>query len=77
MAKKTKARRTKATETFTVRATPNWPLLALSSVGMLLTAYLSWAALTESAVQGCAAGGGCDLVLGSRWATLLGLPTSL
>jgi thiol-disulfide isomerase/thioredoxin len=27
-------------------------------------------------VQGCSAGGGCDIVLTSRWATLLGLPTS-
>jgi uncharacterized membrane protein/glutaredoxin len=78
MGRKSKTRRSKAAaETFTVRPTPNWPLLALSSVGMVLTAYLSWAALTESAVQGCAVGGGCDVVLGSRWATLLGLPTSL
>jgi uncharacterized membrane protein/glutaredoxin len=76
MAKKSKTRRAKA-ETFTVRPTPNWPLLALSVVGMVLTAYLSWAALTESAVQGCTVGGGCDVVLNSRWATLLGLPTSL
>jgi uncharacterized membrane protein len=51
--------------------------VALSGVGILLTAYLSWAALTGTGVQGCAAGGGCDLVLSSRWATLLGLPTSL
>jgi uncharacterized membrane protein len=33
--------------------------------------------LTGGAVQGCAAGGGCDTVLTSRWATLFGLPTSL
>jgi uncharacterized membrane protein len=78
MSKKSKARRTRtAAETHTVRATPNWPLLALSSVGMALTAYLSWAALTGGAVQGCSAGAGCDVVLTSRWATLLGLPTSL
>jgi uncharacterized membrane protein/glutaredoxin len=44
---------------------------------MVLTAYLSWTALTGGAVQGCSAGGGCDTVLTSRWATLLGLPTSL
>jgi len=56
---------------------PNWPLLALSSAGMVLTAYLSWAALVGGAVQGCSAGAGCDVVLTSRWATLLGLPTSL
>jgi uncharacterized membrane protein len=62
---------------YALRTGPNWPLVGLSSVGILLTAYLSWAALNGAAVQGCAAGGGCDLVLSSRWATLLGLPTSL
>jgi uncharacterized membrane protein len=60
-----------------VRSRPNWPLLGLSSVGLLLTGYLTWSASTGSALQGCAAGGGCDIVLTSRWATLLGLPTSL
>jgi uncharacterized membrane protein/glutaredoxin len=59
------------------RATPNWPLLAVSGLGIALTAYLSWVALSGGAVRGCPAGGGCDLVLTSRWATLLGLPTSL
>src|SRR6266513_3175156 len=79
MSKKSKARRSKsaARETYALRTAPNWPLLALSILGMLLTAYLTWAKFTESAVQGCAVGGGCDVVLGSRWATLLGVPTSL
>ena len=43
---------------------------------MVLTGYLSWTAFSGGAVQGCSAGGGCDIVLTSRWATLLGLPTS-
>jgi uncharacterized membrane protein len=79
VARKSKARRvTKARpETEALRAAPNWALLALSSVGIVLTGYLTWAALTGGAVQGCSAGGGCDVVLTSRWATLLGLPTSL
>jgi len=80
MAKKTKTRRAKSapvTETFTQRPSPNWPLLALAVVGMLLTGYLTWAKFSGAAVQGCSAGGGCDVVLTSRWATLLGLPTSL
>src|SRR5688572_15591795 len=62
--------------TQTVRPGPNWPLLAVSSLGIALTAYLSWAAFSGGAVQGCSAGGGCDVVLSSRWATLLGLPTA-
>jgi len=44
---------------------------------MVLTGYLAWTAFIGGAVQGCSAGGGCDVVLTSRWATLLGLPTSL
>ena len=60
-----------------LRPTPNWPLLALSVLGVALAGYLSWTALTSAAVQGCAEGGGCDAVLSSRWATLLGLPTAV
>jgi uncharacterized membrane protein/glutaredoxin len=44
---------------------------------MALTGYLTSAALMGAAVQGCSVGGGCDTVLTSRWATLLGIPTSL
>jgi uncharacterized membrane protein len=44
---------------------------------MVLTAYLTWTAFSGAAPQGCAAGGGCDVVLSSQWAKLLGLPTSL
>jgi uncharacterized membrane protein len=49
----------------------------LSNLGIALTGYLSWTSLTGGTVQGCSAGGGCDIVLTSRWATLLGLPTAL
>lgn len=60
-----------------VRPAPNWPLLALSLVGMALAGYLSWTGWTGSSVKGCAEGGGCDAVLSSRWATLMGMPTAL
>jgi uncharacterized membrane protein/glutaredoxin len=56
---------------------PNWPLLALSLLGCALAGYLSWTAWAGSAVQGCAVGSGCDVVLSSRWATLLGVPTAV
>ncbi len=79
MNKKPKTRRVAKTPFVapTLRPGPNWPLVAVSSLGIALTGYLSWTALTGSAVQGCSAGGGCDAVLNSRWATLLGLPTAL
>lgn len=55
---------------------PNVPLLALSLLGAALAGYLSWTAFAGAAVQGCSAGGGCDIVLTSRWSTLMGLPTA-
>ena len=60
-----------------VRGGPNWPVLALSLVGMALAGYLSWTEWTGSSVKGCAVGSGCDVVLSSRWAMLFGLPTAL
>src|SRR5262245_17942029 len=66
-----------APQVHAVRPAPNWPLLALSGLGIALTGYLSWVAFSGGGVRGCPADGGCDLVLTSRWATLLGLPTSL
>ena len=59
------------------RPGPNWPILVLSLVGMALTAYLSWAASSGSGLQGCGIDSGCDAVLSSRWATLLGAPTAV
>jgi uncharacterized membrane protein len=44
---------------------------------MLLAGYLSWTSLNNEAVKGCVIGSGCDVVLHSKWATLLGLPTAL
>jgi uncharacterized membrane protein/glutaredoxin len=54
----------------------NWPILVLSLIGMAVTAYLSWAASSGSGLQGCGIDSGCDAVLSSRWATLLGAPTA-
>jgi uncharacterized membrane protein/glutaredoxin len=77
MSRKSKTRAMRAAAPVVTRSGPNWPLLALSSLGVILTGYLTFTAFTGAAVQGCAVGGGCDTVLTSRWATLLGLPTSL
>jgi len=60
-----------------LRESPNWPLLALSGVGILLTSYLTWTAFNGHSVRGCAVGSSCDVVLTSRWATLLGFPTAM
>ncbi|MGE0864944.1 MAG: vitamin K epoxide reductase family protein [Vicinamibacterales bacterium] len=78
MGRKAKSKKTAiAVAPGTFRQGPNWPLLALSLLGIVLAGYLSWTAVTSAAVQGCAQGGGCDAVLSSRWATLLGVPTAV
>jgi uncharacterized membrane protein len=56
------------------RKLPNWPLLALSLVGMALAGYLSYTAWTGEKLAYCGTGSGCDTVQSSRWATLFGLP---
>jgi len=75
MGKKSKAKPVIAK--VTVRSSPNWPLLAISIVGMLLTTYLTYTSFTGSSVRGCSEGSGCDVVLTSQWATMFGLPTAL
>jgi uncharacterized membrane protein/glutaredoxin len=59
-----------------IRKAPNWPLFGLAVLGMLLSAYLTYSAWQGKQVAGCPVGGGCGVVLNSRWATLFGLPTS-
>lgn len=63
-------------ETAELRTKPNWPLLAISGAGMLLTGYMTWTALGGESVKGCGVGSGCDIVLSSEWSTFLGLPTA-
>ncbi|MFM8533702.1 MAG: vitamin K epoxide reductase family protein [Acidimicrobiia bacterium] len=77
MSKTSKSRQRAHAPAAVLQAEPNWPLLALSVVGVALTAYLSWTSLSGGDVAGCSAGGGCDTVLTSRWATLFGLPTAV
>lgn len=59
-----------------VQTTPNWPLLALSSAGVLLTGYLFYTGWVGGSLTGCSEGSGCEVVLSSPWATFLGLPTT-
>jgi len=82
MGKKAKARRERDStkpverERPPLRTSPNWPLLVLSVAGIILTSYLTWTHWTGNSVKGCAVGSSCDIVLSSKWATFLGLPTS-
>lgn len=58
------------------RTVPNWPLLSLALLGMVVAGYLTATAWIGHTVAGCSAGGGCDQVLSSPWAKFLGLPTA-
>lgn len=55
---------------------PHWPLFILAALGVVLSGYLTFIAWQGNLAAFCAEGAGCDLVLNSRWSTLLGLPTS-
>jgi uncharacterized membrane protein/glutaredoxin len=59
-----------------LRDGPNWPLFILAGLGMALSGYLSFTAWQGKLVAFCTQGAGCDVVLGSRWSTLFGMPTA-
>lgn len=67
-----------------MRPEPSWiqknarGILAITAgLGAALTGYLTVSKWLEQPAAFCGAGQGCDLVLSSRWATFLGLPTAL
>ncbi|WP_017325864.1 vitamin K epoxide reductase family protein [Synechococcus sp. PCC 7336] len=51
-------------------------LAAIAIAGSLLTSYLTANKLLSQQVALCGEGGGCGVVLGSRWATFLGVPAA-
>lgn len=57
--------------------TPEWPVLTLAGIGMLLTGYLGLVALSEGVPLFCDQDSGCDLLQQSRWSRVLGLPLAL
>src|SRR5947208_2117248 len=67
---------TKPTARASLRGGPNWPLFVLALLGMAVSAYLTYTAWQGKLVAGCTVGSACDVVLNSRWSTLLGMPTS-
>jgi uncharacterized membrane protein len=57
-------------------AARNVPLLGLSAAGMAVAGYLTYTSWTGDHAAYCEAGGGCDIVQSSQWATFLGAPTA-
>lgn len=56
--------------------TPDLPLLLLSGVGVVLSAYMTWTRAAHASVY-CPLGNGCDIVQSSRFAAVFGIPVAL
>lgn len=54
-----------------------WEVVALAAAGAAIAVYLTVTKLAQAAPLLCGAGGSCEIVQASRYATLLGLPTAL
>ncbi len=56
---------------------PDWLVVAIAAVGLLITAYLSIVAFRGTAPVLCTAGSSCDLIQQSHWSRLFGVPIAL
>lgn len=54
-----------------------WEVVGAAAAGVVIAAYLTVAKLTATTPLLCSAGSSCDIVQGSRYAVLLGVPTAL
>jgi uncharacterized membrane protein len=54
-----------------------WEVVGLAAAGGAIAAYLGVTKLVNATPLLCGAGGACDVVQGSRYAVLLGVPTAL
>jgi uncharacterized membrane protein len=54
-----------------------WVVVVLAAVGVAVSAYLGVIKLAGGSALMCQAGGGCDIVQASRYASILGVPTAL
>lgn len=61
----------------TRRLQPDVWILGLAALGLVLTGYLTLVAWGDGTPALCSEGGGCEVVQGSRWSSLLGLPLAL
>jgi len=56
---------------------PDFLIVGLAAAGFAIAAYLTWLKWAGGTAAFCLSGSGCDLVQGSRYGTLLGVPTAL
>jgi uncharacterized membrane protein len=53
-----------------------WALIVVASVGVAVSAYLTWVHYEPAALV-CTGGGGCEKVQSSSYATLVGIPVAV
>ena len=53
------------------------PVVLLAAAGVIVSGYLGWLKVRGGNALLCEAGGGCDIVQASRYATILYVPTAL
>lgn len=56
---------------------PDWIVVGLAGLGLLITAYLTAVSWLGGDVAFCTEGSGCDVIQQSRWSTVLGMPVAL
>jgi len=54
-----------------------WITVLMAAIGVAVSAYLGLIKLAGGSALLCQAGGGCDIVQASRYASILGIPTAL
>jgi uncharacterized membrane protein len=54
-----------------------WLVALLAVAGVIVSGYLGWLKVRGGNALLCEAGGGCDIVQATRYATILGVPTAL
>jgi uncharacterized membrane protein len=54
-----------------------WAIAGIAAAGALIALYLTYTKLARGTALFCSAGGACDVVQASRYATFLGVPTAL
>ncbi len=59
------------------RRAPDWVIVGLALVGVVVTAYLTLMVWVSDTPVFCAEESGCDLIQQSQWSMLLGLPIAL
>src|SRR5262249_37061109 len=60
-----------------IAPSPDWLVVGLSILGLVVASYLTWLKWAARGAFLCTAGSGCHLVQASRYSLFIGVPTAL